>query len=730
MSKLSHRRISTLLLTTLVTMLVLGASVMPRVVSAVQPDPVIAAWERARASGAYHFSSDVVQVTLPTNTVTNVGRRSRTDEFHMAGDSDLTASALEFQIWASEGSVLQEKSGIAVRALDGKTYTREPGGEWQEGDSFTEALAPQGDFMAYLAATRNITAHEPETRGPAGRGITFTRYSFEIDGPAFAIFARDQMEQALRAKGELPPQMHLDVHPYYRDMTGEGELWVGENGLPLRQILTLRFPEQNDATVNARITVDFSRFGRMRFNGEEFVQVDPGQPGTIASTWPSIAGQLPDAGPMLAMLPMLALATLVVYYRRRRTLQTAVALAVIVSLVVGPALSTLQVVSFLDAQTARAAEQRATQEESELASDLRELEAMPDFNPHEDPLAAAERHTLSEAHLMANRSATLAAPAAAANLLLQDDGTDTDGDGLTDFVEQRIGTNPESADSDQDFLPDAMEVNGFQHAGQTWYTDPLELDSNGDTIPDGLEWAVNTPSAPDRDSDGVPDPFDDDNDGDGVPDRRDMAPFVVHNTIYNDSTPFQLTINGLEADRPTFVDFQLRPTDPENLWFAFHVLDWPEDREGQIIDIDRSTFADVAAAAGRTPAANEEFGDMKLIPMLELRIQGETTNLPPPEDLAPYGIIANDLSAEGSGKIAYVPLTVQTDEQTGERVAFTGRMPYLPTGSWPTPHEARLVWTIQTLLDLPCDPDAADAASIGCAADGYIHNSPTGGPHL
>ena len=44
-------------------------------------------------------------------------------------------------------------------------------------------------------------------------------------------------------------------------MTGTGELWVGANGLPLRQTFALEFPPDKDNYVSsAEITVDFSGF--------------------------------------------------------------------------------------------------------------------------------------------------------------------------------------------------------------------------------------------------------------------------------------------------------------------------------------------------------------------------------------------------------------------------------------------------------------------------------------
>jgi hypothetical protein len=119
------------------------------------------------------------------------------------------------------------------------------------------------------------------------------------------------------------------------------------------------------------------------------------------------------------------------------------------------------------------------------------------------------------------------------------------------------------------------------------------------------------------------------------------------------------------------------------------VLDWPRDNQAQVQDVDGKTFADMAAA-GSTPASNEANGNMKLIPMLEIRIQGTTTNLPPQRDLTPYNISVNNYTGDGSTKVVYVPLSVMTDEKTGARVAFAGRMRYLPSGNWPAPQDVRL----------------------------------------
>ncbi len=156
-------------------------------------------------------------------------------------------------------------------------------------------------------------AAEPETRA----GVTFTRYSFGIDGPAFADYSRNQLQLALQARGELPQGMMLNPSPYYAAMTGTGELWVGEDGLPLRQILRLQFPEQRQERVRSEITVTFRNFA------------EPVSGGFLAVTDPVVLVQNVTAFlPRLAtVVLMMALPLALVLYRRKRKLYQAVVIS-------------------------------------------------------------------------------------------------------------------------------------------------------------------------------------------------------------------------------------------------------------------------------------------------------------------------------------------------------------------------------------------------------------------
>ena len=110
---------------------------------------------------------------------------------------------------------------------------------------------------------------------------------------------------------------------------------------------------------------------------------------------------------------------------------------------------------------------------------------------------------------------------------------DVDGDGLDACGEAFFGTSPGDADSDDDGLPDGVEIDGANP------TSPQLADTDGDGLGDGQEDANHNgavdagetnPNEPDSDDDGLPDglevgvgtdPLDADSDDDGLPDGSD-----------------------------------------------------------------------------------------------------------------------------------------------------------------------------------------------------------------
>jgi hypothetical protein len=183
-----------------------------------------------------------------------------------------------------------------------------------------------------------------------------------------------------------------------------------------------------------------------------------------------------------------------------------------------------------------------------------------------------------------------------------------DGDGLPESVEAVLGTDPETSDTDGDMLDDYYEAkNGL---------DPLEPDCNNDGLADYYE-VTDVPL--DIDGDGTPNAWDPDNDGDGVVDGLDMSPFAK--TVASDEFHFQISTGG----DPTYIDFQVRPEDPDHLKLPLQSWDWPYDAWGDMQDTDGSQ------------------DDVRIVPMLELTMN----QFPDQSELDDYGIVISHSKGDG-----------------------------------------------------------------------------------
>jgi hypothetical protein len=130
---------------------------------------------------------------------------------------------------------------------------------------------------------------------------------------------------------------------------------------------------------------------------------------------------------------------------------------------------------------------------------------------------------------------------------LEEDATDSDGDGLSDEDEVLIGTDPDNRDSDNDGLWDGEEVDSG--------TDPTDQDSDDDGLDDGEEVELGT------------DPMDADTDGDGSSDGDEVA---------DDTNPLidEAKDNSEGED----------PPDDDELW------DWGDGASPDCAECDASVF--------------------------------------------------------------------------------------------------------------------------------------------
>ena len=615
-------------------------------------EQVQSAWQRTQEIGKYNFATEIMQTTYPAPALVNVGRSSRKDTLYLEGQANLPERSLTMAMWNGGGSTLNRNDGVELRIEDDHGYSRVSGGEWQEVDDLSNAFAPGKDLMAYLAGAKNVK------RENADSSLTdpISCFTFDVDGPTFARYMRDQLERHLTDKGELPAGLSLDTSDVYRAVTGQGKVWLDERGLPMRLSVHIVYPPQrNGERVEADIKTDFSGFP-MTVPARNSLD-------RIAASLPRTPKDWQRAGTQSAMwLGCIGLSFILVTRARSKKVYAAVVMSLITSIVITPLLSSHQAAAFMERQAARQAEYDAQQQEQDTIRQAREELTASDWDPQRDPLAAPA-------------VAGQAASGTTAGVICTENekNTDTDQDGLTDCVEKtlgtdpanqdsdgdglldgwevlRLGTDPNDPDSDGDLIGDSLEVAGFLYRGKMWYSDPDDPDTDKDGRPDSdecperktVEGVAPDPglACRDTDADGTPDPFDLDSDDDGVPDKIDLSPLTVLPSpagggaagSFTRDNPFNLVVNNISqktgqkgAYYPVLVDFQLRPANGDHLAYALNVLDWPGgDQNGQIQRRkgNDSTWGDTMTGEQRTADPRVNNGDLRLIPMLEIQMSG------------------------------------------------------------------------------------------------------------
>ncbi|MCP4544812.1 MAG: DUF11 domain-containing protein, partial [Chloroflexi bacterium] len=711
------------------------------------------AWHDAGDIGRFQYHTNVIQIIHPTARLSNAGRHSTTKHFSASGMIDHIDHDLQLKLW-SPGT---NRDGIELEIKDGLAYGRvKATDDWTLVDDNTiDLFAPGGDPLGFLIAAENVQETEigeqeveeiiTNPRFLLLEGQPSAHYSFDINGPQYAEHIRRQMEDQLRREGELPVGLNLGVSKQYVDMKASGELWLNSDGLPVGQMIRIQFPPERGESdwLEAEISTTFygwEQKGKERNQASLFLARFVDDP--LTSLRNGLQSLPPEKLETIRFslffgLISTGLALLFITYYRSPRFYGALVIAVIFSMLVTPLLQSGQVLAFSRRMQAKQLEAEQQQQATQAAETQKAQATGRNFNPSVNPLTVGNRESenrIPNSHSLMRNLQT------SCDLTISDG--DCDSDGLSNGVEQyELGTDPEEVDSDGDYISDATEVEGFTFNNQQWYLNPLDPDSNGDSLLDGTECpelvdvnpisdTLDTDFSPgicaNTDTDTTPDVFDMDNDGDGVPDGVDSSPNYTGDLTTVAQEQFDLSLAGHDYanERSLVVEFELRPTDPDHIFLANNVYDWPDkDTEGQIMRVLTNTLTDADIDSDKA-----SYGDVMVVPVLEIKIPAPDDNPHNPsgglpviitytnditsgtdlsdwldeDTLDEYGISVIQDKDDGT-LYAYLPLSQLEDDVGDTPVALTAQMYYRPQDAdWGTDHEVRLVWLVEALVD-SCD---------------------------
>lgn len=637
-----------------------------------------AALRRAQEARAYRYSSEIEQTLIPRPVPQMVGQQDQTMLLTLEGEvqgPEHSRATLQFDPGGISG--IPGLRPVTIVRDGAELYAEQEGRRIVvQQDGLPPGVADAG--LDYLAAAGPARWLEPAQVGAE----RFSRIAFELRG---ADLLR---RQAARLAGARPAN-GVRLPDYYRDAVGSGELWIDEQGLPRRQIISLELPRVSPE-YHGRLTMRLTYGG---FAGVATAPFPVFTPLTTPPDAPAPVGAAPPAPDLaavtetvrawmqahgepltlaLAVALLLALARLYFAWHRRspRRAQAALIFPLAVLLAGQPSM--------------QAAARAHQQELINAAPSLDELLGLPTAAP-----APQDPATLQAIQQLQQGNAT-------SGLITKcGDGradSDSDGDGLSDLDEGCLGTNAYAADSDLDQIPDGVEIRTFTVGGREWSLNPRKTDSNDDGLSDYLEQpptevaliiggapvTVTLGAAPvnpqssspyDGDNDGVPNVWDDDNDGDGVSDRLDLSPYARGS--YQDELWIKSSGQGYAGSQ--YIEVQVQPENPAHLRYGLSVFDWPVDTQGAM-QVYRQT----------------DEGSVRLQPFLEVAVNLAAL---PKTYAKQYNLIIRDAQPGSLYGSVFVPL--QRIGSGGAVSAFYAKLAFAPDELASIDLRARIVWMVQ-----------------------------------
>ncbi len=649
---------------------------------------------RAQDAKTYRVDIDLQQtVTAPERAY--LGANSESVRFQIEGTIGGPERARFSILPAAASFALAQQDPKEFLIVDADVYERVDG-RWVDTDSAPTVVGLDGDGLSLLSVAREVERLEPAGDLPADfQGVSFVLHPDDV--ARFVLVQHDRLD----ADGAMMARVAVPA------VSGSGELWINEAGLPARLALNLSWMKEgrDPYRVHAATTTHYWAFGQ-RFEPEHF------DPAVSPETGAPVAGSIEPHGVQPPLWPLAGPGLLVLFWllvhaaAGSRRAMVAVTLALILALLAPSVAPAVQAAGL-----------------GESAAERRDKEKSP------PPAGSEVVRMLDENRALASKYRSSKDPPGPGATLPSDD--DADDDGLPNGYEIQLGTNPLAKDSDYDGLTDYEEVAGMPREWGSEHirveTDPLNPDSNHDGLRDGEEYAGGTCSSTYKWGCA----WDDDNDQDDVPDGLDLSPFSHSgslgglNVLFEEIAGPDLTFETLDqhpsesvqVPYPFYVEIQIRPEESESLRWAYKHLYWPVDDKGSIQRPPFNLFQMHSIDGGTTAT-----GRLTLVPFLQATVRER--DLPGDDAMTHYGVSASphkdvqgDPVTEDGHALYDMIIPLVTVERGGQVFALQAKMLHDGARSFELLRHwrnLRLKWAVTADVDMPgADPSPTGEYGLG-----------------
>ncbi|MEZ4768646.1 MAG: hypothetical protein R2844_09500 [Caldilineales bacterium] len=168
-------------------------------------------------------------------------------------------------------------------------------GSWSRIPNALDAAGPAADAVALLDAATDVQ-RLPDTASAAG---VSRRYAFAIDRNRYAALMSARLEKLLSQESGYDVRIAQTgaAAATYWNVSGTGEMWVGEDGLPQRVQLDLTLPQVTTGfDARLQMQVDYRDFGAPIAPVEAPASAGSGGPAQAATTSEGALAAVPRRG--------------------------------------------------------------------------------------------------------------------------------------------------------------------------------------------------------------------------------------------------------------------------------------------------------------------------------------------------------------------------------------------------------------------------------------------------